>query len=171
MCRTTAWRSSNCFPPRLACWVPRITPCVSFARTSWTSNCGGPSSDCICCWRTPTAFSLPAWSPANWVWPAMWMTTSSECIPRNATMSPLFGAFPGANGAATGVSHGKEVPLVRAPQWMPGDLPHDYPASLRHINAGKMDGFAEDSTVPVSQAFAYSQYLEEDLPNYWHWAR
>jgi phospholipase C len=92
----------------------------------------------------------------------------------NRSFDHMFGAFPGANGASTGVSNGKEVPLVRAPQWLPGDLPHDYPASLRHIDGGKMDGFGEtDPTtgVPVSQAFAYSQHLEEDLPNYFHWAR
>src|SRR5438034_3271665 len=91
----------------------------------------------------------------------------------NRSFDHMFGAFPGANGASTGVSNGKEVPLVRAPQWLPGDLPHDYPASLRHIDGGKMDGFAEvgPNGIPVSQAFAYSQHTEEDLPNYWHWAR
>jgi len=86
----------------------------------------------------------------------------------NRSFDHMFGAFPGANGATTGVSAGKEVPLIRAPQWLPGDLPHDYPASLRHINGGAMDGFADTK---VSKVFAYSQYAEEDLPNYWRWAR
>src|SRR2546423_1301246 len=86
----------------------------------------------------------------------------------NRSFDHLFGRFPGVNGATTGNSRGKEVPLIHAPQWMPGDLPHDPPAAANSIDGGKMDGFALEK---VSDVFAYSQYLEEDIPNYWHWAR
>jgi phospholipase C len=88
----------------------------------------------------------------------------------NRSFDHMFGRFPGVNGTTTGSRDGREVPLVPAPQWMPGDLSHDLSAYERHVNGGKMDGFA-DEQVPVSQAFAYSQYEERDLPNYWHWAR
>jgi phospholipase C len=88
----------------------------------------------------------------------------------NRSFDHMFGRFPGVNGATSGVMDGREVPLITAPQWMPGDLPHDLSAYHRHVNGGKMDGFA-DENVPVSRAFSYSQYDEPDLPNYWHWAR
>jgi phospholipase C len=86
----------------------------------------------------------------------------------NRSFDHLFGRFPGANGATVGLSDGKEVPLVRAPQWLPGDLPHDYYAGLNSLNDGKMDGFSQG---PVGEAFAYSQLAQEDVPAYWHWAR
>jgi phospholipase C len=88
----------------------------------------------------------------------------------NRSFDHMFGRFPGVNGATTGVMDGREVPLITAPQWMPGDLPHDLSAYRRHVNGGRMDGFV-DENVPVSGTFAYSQYDEPDLPNYWHWAR
>src|SRR5918992_551939 len=88
----------------------------------------------------------------------------------NRSFDHMFGRFPGANGTTSGSRDGREVPLIPAPQWMPGDLSHDLSAFERHTNGGKMDGFA-DEQVRVSQAFAYSQYDEPDIPNYWHWAR
>jgi phospholipase C len=86
----------------------------------------------------------------------------------NRSFDHLFGQFPGVEGATSGVNRGVEVPLIHAPQWMPGDLPHDPPAAVNSVNGGAMDGFAIE---PVSDVFAYSQYLEQDIPNYWHWAR
>jgi phospholipase C len=86
----------------------------------------------------------------------------------NRSFDHMFGRFPGANGVSVGVSEGKEVPLIRAPQWMPSDIPHNYPAALDDVNAGRMDGFARG---PEAEIFAYTQYDEEDLPNYWHWSR
>ena len=83
----------------------------------------------------------------------------------------MFGGFPGVNGASTGMRDGVEVPLTRAPQWLPGDLPHDWGATFRHVNGGKMDGFGEGGHVPISDAFAYSRFEEEDIPNLWGWAR
>ncbi|MBI4259205.1 MAG: hypothetical protein HY658_01445 [Actinobacteria bacterium] len=87
----------------------------------------------------------------------------------NRSFDHVFGRFPGVDGATTGLRDGKEVPLIRCPEWLPGDLPHDYGAALRHRGGGKMDGFADDT--PYSDHYAYSQQWEEDVPNYWHWAR
>src|SRR5437763_13892720 len=56
--------------------------------------------------------------------------------------------------------------MFKAPQWMPGDLSHDYSASLRHINGGKMDGFADTD---IDATFSYCQQDQTTIPNYWHW--
>jgi phospholipase C len=86
----------------------------------------------------------------------------------NRSFDHLFGRFPGVDGATVGVSDGKEVPLRPAAQWLAGDLPHHYDAAVTSINRGKMDGFGQDD---VSDYFAYTQDREEDVPNYWRWAR
>src|SRR5919198_772973 len=86
----------------------------------------------------------------------------------NRSYDNLFGRFPRGNGATVGVRDGHEVPLTRCPQWLPGDLQHDYSASVHCLNGGKLDGFAQGVYGPY---FAYSQYEEQDVPNYWHWAR
>src|SRR5437588_6679682 len=86
----------------------------------------------------------------------------------NRSFDHLFGRYPGVNGATTGVRDGREVQLTHCPQWLPGDIPHDYLAALRCLNGGKMDGFA---TGPYGPYFSYSQYTEHDIPNYYHWAR
>src|SRR5919204_675619 len=70
------------------------------------------------------------------------------------TYHHLFGAFPGANGHTVGVALGKERPLGPAPQWMAGDLPHDFRDMAADINGGKMDGFAQDE---ISHYFASPQ--------------
>jgi phospholipase C len=94
----------------------------------------------------------------------------------NRSFDHVLGAFPGADGATTGLLLGEEVPLVRCPQWLPGDLPHNYNASIASINGGRMDNFALPSfenpeLAEVATAYAYSQLHESDVPNYWHWAR
>jgi phospholipase C len=92
----------------------------------------------------------------------------------NRSFDHMFGRFPSANGTTVGVKDGKEVPLLRASQWTNHDLPHDYCAShgcaghKGNINGGKMDGF---TLTPLQEIFGYTQYHEEDLPNYWEWAR
>jgi phospholipase C len=86
----------------------------------------------------------------------------------NRSFDNIFGKFPGANGTTVGVRDGKEVPLTRCTSWLPGDLAHDYAAALNHLNGGKQDGFATGLYGPY---FAYTQFEEEDIPNYFHWAR
>jgi phospholipase C len=94
----------------------------------------------------------------------------------NRSFDHVLGAFPQANGATTGNLLGKEVPLIRCPQWLPGDLPHNYRAALASINGGRMDNFALPNfelpkLAEVAAVYAYSQLHESDVPNYWHWAR
>jgi phospholipase C len=85
----------------------------------------------------------------------------------NRSFDNLFGRYPGARGTRTGTRLGSEVPLVRCPEWLPGDLPHDLAAWLLSHNGGRMDGFAIGEYGPD---FAYSQFDREDVPNYFHWA-
>ena len=84
----------------------------------------------------------------------------------NRSFNNLFGSFPGVTGTNTGVMNGKEVPLVKCPDWLPGDLPHDRSAFLNCINHGKMDGF----NTGLYGAWGYSQMERQQIPNYWQWA-
>ncbi|HEX9822968.1 MAG TPA: alkaline phosphatase family protein [Actinomycetota bacterium] len=86
----------------------------------------------------------------------------------NRSFDAMFGRFPGANGATTGVKFGEEVPLVHLPEWLPGDLPHDRFSHIAQYNDGKLDGFALGK---YGELYGYSQLDEADIPNYYHWAR
>jgi phospholipase C len=85
----------------------------------------------------------------------------------NRSFDNMFGRFPGANGATVGVRWGREVPLIRCPEWLPGDLPHSLAAWNASYNGGRMDGFAIGEYGPY---FAYSQFTRRDIPNYYAWA-
>ncbi|MCI0633631.1 MAG: hypothetical protein L0206_06910 [Actinobacteria bacterium] len=85
----------------------------------------------------------------------------------NRSFDNLFGRFPRARGATTGVRSGAEVPLIHCPEWLPGDLPHDTPAWTSSYNGGAMDGFALGEWGPY---YAYSQFGRRDVPNYYAWA-
>ena len=86
----------------------------------------------------------------------------------NRSFDNMFGRFPGVNGTTVGVKWGEEVPLIKCPDWLPGDLPHDRAAALNCLNGGKLDGFAGGA---YGDPWSYSQFQEHQLPNYWHWAR
>jgi phospholipase C len=93
----------------------------------------------------------------------------------NRSFDHVLGAVPGVNGATTGNMLGEEVPLVRCPQWLPGDLPHNYRAAHDSINGGRMDNFVlpdfeSPELAAVAAAYAYSQLRRDDVPNYWNWA-
>ncbi len=82
----------------------------------------------------------------------------------NRSFDNLFGKYPGANGTTVGVKHGQEVPLIRSPEWLPGDLPHDRAAHLSSMNGGMLDGFDLGVYGPV---YAYSQFDPDQVPSYW----
>src|SRR5436189_11224 len=86
----------------------------------------------------------------------------------NRSFDNLFGRFPGVEGTRIGLLDGKDVPLKRCPDWLPGDLPHDRAAALNCWNDGKQDGFW---TGTYGDPWAYTQFLGNEVPNYWHWAR
>jgi phospholipase C len=89
-------------------------------------------------------------------------------IKENRTFDNMFGLFPGANGVSVGIDRGEPRPLTRAPDVLPEDIKHCYRCALQAWNEGEMDGFATISE--AADRYAYTQFLPDDLPNYWHWA-
>jgi phospholipase C len=89
-------------------------------------------------------------------------------ILENRSFDNVFGRFPGAEGTTVGLSFGIEKPLERCPDWLPGDLPHDQAAHIKNVNRGTMDNFGLGA---FGYKYGYSQFIEADIPNYYHWAR
>jgi phospholipase C len=86
----------------------------------------------------------------------------------NRSFNNVFGKFPGVERTEVGVEHGKEKPLVRCPEWLPSDIPHDRSAHLSCYNNGAMDGFGNEA---AGFNYAYSVFDEYQIPNYYLWAR
>jgi phospholipase C len=86
----------------------------------------------------------------------------------NRSFNNVFGRFPGVRSTTTGVEDGVEKPLIRCPEWLPGDIPHDQAAHRLCVNGGAMDGFG---TGIYGSDYGYSVFEEDQIPNYWHWAR
>jgi len=86
----------------------------------------------------------------------------------NRSFDNIFGKFRGADGATVGDNAGNETRLIPCPEWLPGDIPHDYAAASNCFNGGRMDGFGGGI---YGWLYGYSQFDEQDLPNYWSWAR
>ena len=86
----------------------------------------------------------------------------------NRSFDNLYGRFPGADGATTGVKFGREVPLEPCPHWLPGDIPHDRAAHLNDVNGGAYDGFGVGM---FGDPWAYTAFEESAVPNYYAWAR
>ena len=89
-------------------------------------------------------------------------------IKENRTFDHMFGRFPGADGATTGVTcDGRRVPLRRAGTFY-GPL-HSFEGGLRAINGGRMNCFSELGG--GEDLWAYVQYHRQDVPSYWAYAR
>ena len=86
----------------------------------------------------------------------------------NRSFNNVFGKFPGVGGTTMGVENGVEKPLIRCPEWLPGDIPHDLAAHRNCVNDGAMDGFG---TGIYGSTYGYTLFDEDQIPNYWHWAR
>ncbi|MFB3739930.1 MAG: phospholipase C, partial [Candidatus Velamenicoccus archaeovorus] len=90
-------------------------------------------------------------------------------IKENRTFDNLFGTFPGADGARSGMDDGVRRPLTRGTDGRTSDdLPHCYNCAIAAWNGGKMDGFNQSAT---ADRWAYTQLHRDQLPNYWRWAR
>lgn len=89
-------------------------------------------------------------------------------VKENRTFDHMFGRFPGANGVTVGMDRGVERPLTPATRHaLAQDIAHCYDCAIEAWNEGMMDGFNRSEAADVG---AYTQFLPEDLPNYWHWA-
>jgi phospholipase C len=90
-------------------------------------------------------------------------------IKENRTFDMLFGRFPGADGATTGLTcDGRVVPLARAGDNISGP-DHSFIGGLTAINGGRMNCF--DQLGGGKELQSYLQYLESDIPSYWALAR
>jgi len=101
-------------------------------------------------------------------------------VKENRSFDNLFGLFePPPYGATTGViSTGQVIPLGRTPDVTPRDIDHGWTTSLVAMDNGKMDRF--DLISPGNPIFActlnqdylcYTQYTQQDIPNYWAYAQ
>jgi phospholipase C len=89
-------------------------------------------------------------------------------MPENRSFDNIYGAYPGARGAATGLKFGREVPLTPSPHWLPGDLPHDRAAFLNSVNGGAYDGFGIGQ---FGDPWAYTTFEGAAVPVYWQLAQ
>ncbi|HYZ46633.1 MAG TPA: alkaline phosphatase family protein [Actinomycetota bacterium] len=91
-------------------------------------------------------------------------------IKENRTFDHLFGRLRGADGATTGrTCEGTKVPLERAPDAISQDILHSFSAGLVSINGGRMNCF--DRIFGGTELQGYVQYHQEDIPNYWAYAK
>jgi phospholipase C len=89
-------------------------------------------------------------------------------VKENRTFDNMFGRFPGADGATSGMDQGRRRPLTQAPDRLAHDIEHCYECSLEAYDGGAMDGFNRNGW---ADQYAYTQFTgPQDLPNYWHWA-
>lgn len=91
-------------------------------------------------------------------------------IKENRTFDNYFGTFPGVDGVTQGVIHtGEVVPLTRQPDRLEHDISHSFQSTQLAMHDGAMDQF---DLIPGGEDLSgYSQYLEEDIPNYFAYAR
>jgi phospholipase C len=89
-------------------------------------------------------------------------------IMENRSFDNIFGRFPGADGATTGMDRGVERPLTRAPLQRATDIPHCYNCNVASINGGLMDGFNQ---TPNADKYAYTQFHKDQITAYWNWAK
>jgi phospholipase C len=93
-------------------------------------------------------------------------------VKENRTFDNYFGTFPGAFGTRFGrTSTGRLVRLSRAQDLTP-DIDHTYESAVLAIHNGAMDRFDLIPGAAVDgQYLSYCQFTEEDIPNYFAYAR
>lgn len=98
-------------------------------------------------------------------------------VKENHTFDNYFGTFPGAEGTTTcKKADGTTLPCPHVSDYfklgITHDLDHSHGAGLVDLNKGKMDGWSlPNSSSTQNDNLAYAQYREEDIPNYWQYAR
>ena len=89
-------------------------------------------------------------------------------IKENRTFDHMFGRFPGADGATTGLTcDGREIPLARAADDTPGPN-HSFQGGLTAINGGRMNCFSE--LEGGEHLESYVQFRPDQIPAYWAYA-
>src|SRR5205807_7743078 len=90
-------------------------------------------------------------------------------LKENHTFDNYFGAFPGADGAASGMIHtDRIVDLDDAPNFIPHDILHDSHDCLIAMDHGEMDRFdLIPGAFQENQLINYTRYRQDQIPNYW----
>jgi phospholipase C len=92
-------------------------------------------------------------------------------VKENHTFDNYFGTFPGAEGTTVCQLKNGTIPCQHAPD-LPRDLCHKHGCAQLAWNHGQMNGWED---VPTSSKdgdnLAWAQYHEEDIPNYWQYAK
>jgi phospholipase C len=94
-------------------------------------------------------------------------------IKENRTFDHYFGAYPGADGATSGViSTGERVSLARAQDRMPHDIGHEWADAHTAMHDGRMDRFDRVSAAAGTNGefLSMTQFLAADIPSYWSYA-
>jgi phospholipase C len=92
-------------------------------------------------------------------------------VKENHTFDNYFTGFPGAESTMTAKLHdGTTITRQRAPDGpLAGDISHSHASAVKDYDNGKMDGFDTIVTADPLRPFIY--YAEDQIPNYWQYAR
>ena len=94
----------------------------------------------------------------------------------NHTFDSLFGSFPGANGATTGIVkvNGVDVTIpLNAPQNVPDPFCHTFACATKADDSGLMDAFnqADAKRCGTAPYACYQMGTQALIPNYWQYAQ
>ncbi len=92
-------------------------------------------------------------------------------VKENHTFDNYFGSFPGAEGTQMAQTSTGIVAVGRPPVQMTRDLCHEHQCALDDWNDGAMDDWDLGDTKNQTDQLAFAQYHEDDIPNYWQYAR
>jgi phospholipase C len=93
-------------------------------------------------------------------------------VKENHTFDNYFGSFPGAEGTQTAQTSKGPLPVGRPPVQLTRDLCHEHTCALTDWNHGGMDHWdLGDSNNTSGDQLNFTQYIEDDIPNYWQYAR
>jgi len=93
-------------------------------------------------------------------------------VKENHTFDNYFGSFPGADGISQIQTSSGTITPPHAPDRTPRDMCHAHSCAVTDYNGGAMDGWDQvDGSSVNGDNLAYAQYGEDDIPNYWQYAR
>jgi len=93
-------------------------------------------------------------------------------VKENHTFDNYFGSFPGADGISSIQTSSGTITPPHAPDRTTRDLCHQHDCALTDYAGGAMNGWdLVDGSSVNGDNLAYAQYGEDDIPNYWQYAR
>ena len=98
-------------------------------------------------------------------------------VKENHTFDNYFGSFPGAEGTMNAAGQNTcptaqgQAACARAPDAPTHDMCHGHDCGIINWDQGKMDGWSKPGGSDTGDNLVYAQYGEQDIPNYWAYAR